>query len=114
MVFQSTNRKAYDQLARIIARDETCRASIMLDCYSISALDLHNYIETSIASTSDSIQQSSANTEVLLKFYNWDIYQLKKDFSERAEQVLANARILPTVSAMNGMMVVIAVALFQP
>jgi len=94
LLFQSTNRKAYDQLASAMTRDETCRTTIMLDSYSIDQAGLLEYVDWSILSTSDAIQLPPANTEVLLKFYNWNIDQLTKDCSERKEQVLSDARIV--------------------
>lgn len=98
LVFQSTNRKAYDQLGSAMARDETCQTSIMQDSYSIDLAGLQEYMDSTIISLSEAIQMSPANTEVLLKFFNWNIYLLKKDCGERKEQVLFDARLLPAAT----------------
>lgn len=94
LLFQSTNRKAYDQLASAMARDETCQTSIMQDSYSIDLAGLQEYVDSTIISISEAIKMPPANTEVLLKLFNWNIDQLKKDCSERKEQVLSDARLL--------------------
>lgn len=98
LVFQSTNRKAYDQLVSAMSRDETCQTSIMRDCYSIDLAGMQEYVDSTIISISEAIQMPPANTEVLLRFFNWNIDQLKKDCSERKEQVLSDARLLSSAT----------------